>query len=319
MHIKSIVAGDREQTVNSVTIPQLKASKGGTPGVALTAYTTPMARLLDPHVDVLSVGDSVGMVLYGMETTLGVTLDMMICHGAAVVRGAKRACVVVDLPFGSYQESPQLAFRSAARVMAETGCSAVKLEGGVEMAETIAFLVDRGIPVLAHVGLKPQSVHQIGGFRAQGKTPAEAARILADGQAVAKAGAFAIVVEGVIEPVARQLTESVDIPTVGIGAGPACDGQALVTEDILGLFPDFTPKFVKRYAELGEALSAAVQEYAEDVRAGRFPGPEHCYRASDAGKKSANGKTVNAKFFSTLQNVIAGSRSLNTNDRSAAA
>ena len=207
--------------MNSVTIPDLKASKGGIPGVALTAYTTPMARLLDPHVDVLSVGDSVGMVLNGMETTLGVTLDMMIAHGAAVVRGAKQACVVVDLPFGTYQESPQLAFRSAARVMVETGCSAVKLEGGVEMAETIAFLVDRGIPVLAHVGLKPQSVHQIGGFRPQGKTPAEVARILADGQAVAEAGAFAIVVEGVVECVARHLTESVDIPNVGIGAAPA--------------------------------------------------------------------------------------------------
>ncbi len=295
------------------------SSNTHTPKWLCRLCAAPVAKALDPHVDILLVGDSLGMVLYGLDSTVGVTLDMMIAHGAAVVRGSKRACVIVDMPFASYQESPQLAFRSAARVMAETGCSAVKLEGGVEMAETIAFLVDRGIPVLAHVGLKPQSVHQIGGFRAQGKTPAEAARILADGQAVAEAGAFAIVVEGVIEPVARQLTESVDIPTVGIGAGPACDGQAVVTEDMLGLFPDFTPKFVKRYAELGEALSAAVQEYAEDVRAGRFPGPEHCYRASDAGKESANGKTFNPKLFSTLQNMIAGSRRLNANGDSAAA
>ncbi len=302
--------------MTAVTIPQLKASKGGTPGVALTAYTTPMARLLDPYVDVLSVGDSVGMVLYGMETTLGVTLDMMIAHGAAVVRGAKRACVIVDMPFGTYQESPQVAFRNAARIMAETGCSAIKLEGGAEMAATILYLVDRGIPVLAHVGLKPQSVHQIGGFRAQGKTPAEAARILADGHAVAEAGAFALVIEGVVEPVARKLTQSVDIPTVGIGASPACDGQALVTEDILGLFPDFTPKFVKRYAELGQALTTAVQEYAEDVRSGRFPGPEHCYQA---GRAAVNGKTSRGAIFGGWQNKIGLSKRSNGHKDSAAA
>ncbi len=287
-----------EPGTKAVTIPQLKASKGGTPAVALTAYTTPMAKLLDPYVDVLNVGDSVGMVLYGMENTLGVTLDMMIAHGAAVVRGANRACVIVDMPFGTFQESPQSAFRNAARIMAETGCSAVKLEGGTEMAETIAYLVDRGIPVLGHVGLKPQSVHQLGGFRAQGKTPAEAARILADGRAVAEAGAFAIVIECVVEAVARELTQSVKVPTVGIGASPACDGQVLVTEDMLGLFPDFTPKFVQRYAELGQALSAAVQEFAEDVRARRFPEAKHCYYSRQLdGKADTNGKPLRSALF----------------------
>ena len=251
--------------------------KGGTPSVWLTAYTTPFAKLMDPHVDALLVGDSLGMVLYGLPSTLAVTLDMMIAHGAAVVRGATRALIVVDLPFASYQASPEQAFRNAARVMAETGCGAVKLEGGVEMAPTVRFLTERGIPVCGHVGLMPQSVNTAGGFRAQGKDEAQAAKVAADARAIAEAGAFALVIEGTVEPVARSITESLAVPTIGIGASPACDGQVLVSDDLLGLFGDFTPRFVKRYAELAPAVDQAVAAYAEDVRARRFPGPEHCF------------------------------------------
>ena len=258
-------------------MPDLRARKDGTPIVALTAYTTPMARLLDAHVDLLLVGDSLGMVLYGFDTTVAVTLDMMIAHGAAVVRGAQRACVIVDLPFGSYQESPTVAFRTSARVMAETGSAGVKLEGGVEMAETTYFLTRRGIPVLGHVGLMPQSLHATGGYRARGRTEDEAAAILADAEAVAEAGAFAIVIEGTVEPLAREITTKVPVPTIGIGASPHCDGQILVTEDVVGLFAEFTPRFVKRYTELGEQISRAAEAFAADVRARRFPGPEHCY------------------------------------------
>ncbi len=267
-----------------ITTPQLQARKGGEPIVSLTAYSAPMAAFLDPHVDVFIVGDSLGMVFYGMDSTLGVTLDMMIAHGAAVVRGSERACVTVDMPFGSYQESPSQAFRSAARVMAETGCGAIKIEGGVEMAETVAFLVKRGIPVMGHVGLTPQAVNQLGGYGARGKSRAEYARIIADARAVADAGAFSVVVEGVIEPLALAVTNAVSIPTIGIGASAACDGQVLVTEDLLGLFTDFTPKFVRRYADLGSQVGEAVQRYAEDVRARRFPGPEHCFRPPKTGK-----------------------------------
>jgi len=269
-----------------VTVPELRARKGGTPIVSLTAYTTPMAKALDPHCDFVLVGDSLGMVLYGFDSTLPVTLDMMINHGAAVVRGTRRACVLVDMPFGTYQEGPAQAFRSAARVMAETGCAGVKLEGGVEMAETIAFLTQRGVPVLAHIGLTPQAVNALGGFRSQGRTMDEAERLMRDAQAVAEAGAFAIVIEGTIEPVARAITEKVAVPTIGIGASPACDGQILVTEDVVGLFSDFTPKFVKRYAALGAALGEAAAAYAEDVRARRFPGPEHCFGTLKAMKSA---------------------------------
>ncbi len=268
-----------EHRSSRISIPELAQRKGGTPIVALTAYSTPTARLLDPHVDLLLVGDSVGMVLYGLEDTLPVTLEIMIAHGAAVVRGSKRAAVIVDLPFGSYQESPQQAFRAAAAVMARTGASGVKLEGGREMAETVAFLAQRGVPVLGHVGLKPQSVHSLGGYRARGRAEREAEAILNDARAIADAGAFALVVEGTVEPLARTLTKSVPVPTIGIGASPACDGQILVTEDVLGLFGAFTPKFVKRYAELGEAVSEAAERYAADVRERRFPGPEHCFGA----------------------------------------
>jgi 3-methyl-2-oxobutanoate hydroxymethyltransferase len=269
------------------TPPDLRARKNGVPIVCLTAYTTPQARLLDPHCDLLLVGDTLGMVVYGFDSTLPVTLDMMIAHGGAVVRGASRACVIVDMPFGTYQESPAQAFRNAARIIAETGCAGVKLEGGEVMAETIRFLAERGIPVLAHVGLQPQSVNALGGFHAQGRTDIDAARVIADGKAVAEAGAFAMVVEGTAEPVARRLTEIVPVPTIGIGASPACDGQILVTEDLLGIFDVFRPRFVKRYAELSGAISAAVSAYAEDVRARRFPGPEHVYGGTPPEKRKA--------------------------------
>jgi 3-methyl-2-oxobutanoate hydroxymethyltransferase len=274
-----------------VTVPELSARKGGTPIVSLTAYTTPMARQLDAHVDMLLVGDSLGMVLYGMDSTLPVTLDMMIAHGAAVTRGASQACVVVDLPFGSYQESPEVAFRAAARVMAETGCAAVKLEGGVEMASTVAFLIKRGIPVLGHIGLTPQSVNTLGGYRARGRSGQESNAIAADAFAIADAGAFAIVIEGTVEPLARQLTNDLAVPTIGIGGSPACDGQILVTEDIVGLFNDFTPKFVKRYADLGEQVSVAARAYADDVRARRFPGPEHVFTPKASGAKPGGSTT----------------------------
>lgn len=261
----------------AITVPALRARKGGEPIVSLTAYTTPMARLLDPHVDILLVGDSLGMVIYGLETTLGVTVDMMVAHGAAVVRGAQHACVIVDLPFASYQSSPFEAYRTAARVMVETGCDGVKLEGGVEMAETIAFLTARGIPVLGHVGLMPQSVKATGGYRIRGRNQSDADLVIADAEAIAAAGAFGMVVEGTTEPVARELTRRVPVPTIGIGASVACDGQVLVTDDILGLFTDFTPKFVKRYADLGKQIDEAAAAYARDVKTRRFPGDEHTF------------------------------------------
>lgn len=260
------------------SVADIRARKGGEPIVCLTAYSTPMAERLDPIVDLLLVGDSLGMVVYGFENTLPVTLDMMIAHGAAVRRGSKQACLVVDLPFGSYQESPAVAFRAAARVMAETGCSAVKLEGGQEMAETIAFLTARGVPVMGHVGVMPQSVNT-GGYRARGLDRKQAEQIKADAQAVAGAGAFSIVLEGVVETLAREITAQVPVPTIGIGASPACDGQVLVTDDLIGLFSSFKPKFVKRYAEVGAEIERAAAAYAEDVRARRFPAPEHTFPA----------------------------------------
>jgi 3-methyl-2-oxobutanoate hydroxymethyltransferase len=249
--------------------------KGGGPYVCLTAYTTPMARLLDPHCDLLLVGDSLGMVLYGFESTVPVTLDMMIAHGAGVVRGARRACIVVDMPFGSYQEEPAQAFRNAARILAETGCAAVKLEGGVEMAETIRFLVARGVPVCGHVGLMPQSVNA-SGYRVQGRDEAGAAAVTEDARAVAGAGAFALVIEGTTRPLAAAITRDVPVPTIGIGAAPECDGQILVSDDMLGLFNEFRPRFVKRYADLAAAVSEAAAAYAAEVRARRFPAAEHC-------------------------------------------
>ncbi|MEC9344847.1 MAG: 3-methyl-2-oxobutanoate hydroxymethyltransferase [Pseudomonadota bacterium] len=260
-----------------VTVPEIRARKGGTPIVALTAYDCPVARAMDDLVDLILVGDSVGMVVHGLPTTQGVTLDMMILHGRAVMRGAKRALVVVDMPFGTVEESPEMALRNAVRVMAETGCSAVKLEGGQEMAPTIRFLTDRGIPVLAHVGLMPQKVAMMGGFKAQGKKTDVAIKVMNDAKAVSDAGAFAVVIEGTIEPLAREITETVAIPTIGIGASWACDGQILVVNDLLGLASEYMPKFVKRYAGLQEIIHQAVGAYADEVRARTFPGPEHCF------------------------------------------
>jgi 3-methyl-2-oxobutanoate hydroxymethyltransferase len=272
-----------EARIERIGVPELSARKGGEPIVCLTAYTTPVARLLDPHVDLMLVGDSLGMVLYGFDSTLPVTLEMMIAHGAAVGRGSRRACLVVDLPFGSYQESPAAAFRNAARVMAETGCSAVKLEGGQEMADTVDFLVRRGIPVMGHVGLTPQSVNRLGGYKARGRGQGEAESIIGDAEAIAAAGAFNIVLEGVVEPLARKIVGRVSVPIIGIGASPACDGQILVTEDMTGLFTDFRPKFVRRFADVGRSIEAAAAEYAAEVRARRFPAPEHCFGAGRKG------------------------------------
>ncbi|MGY8986821.1 MAG: 3-methyl-2-oxobutanoate hydroxymethyltransferase, partial [Sphingomonadales bacterium] len=252
------------------TIPELQARKGGEPIVCLTAYTTPMARLLDDTCDLLLVGDSVGMVLYGMGTTLGVTLDMMIQHGAAVVRGSEEALIVIDMPFGTYEESPSFAFRNAADILARTGAQGVKLEGGVEMAPTIEFLVKRGIPVMAHIGLRPQSVNTLGGFKAQGREEAEWTNFMADAHSVSNAGAFAIVLEAVAEPLAHKITKIIPTVTIGIGASPDCDGQILVTDDMLGM-GDWSPKFVKRYADLKGEIRKAAQKYAEEVRARKFP------------------------------------------------
>ncbi|HXG81684.1 MAG TPA: 3-methyl-2-oxobutanoate hydroxymethyltransferase [Sphingomicrobium sp.] len=264
-----------------MTVPAIRGRKkdGGTeqPIVMLTAYTMRMAQLLDPHCDVLLVGDSLGQVIYGLPSTIPVTMEMMCAHGAAVVRGSWHALVAVDMPFGSYEGSPEQAFASASRVMKETGCAAVKLEGGEAMAPTIDFLTHRGIPVIGHVGLTPQAVNVLGGYGARGKSADEAAKILADAQAVAQAGAFLIVVEGVMEEIAERVAAEVQVPIIGIGASPTCDGQVLVTEDMLGLF-ERTPRFVKRYADLASEIGEAVGKYAEEVRSRVFPTEDQTYR-----------------------------------------
>jgi len=258
------------------TAADIRARKGGAPLVSLTCYTTPMARVMDAHCDFVLVGDSVGMVLHGLPSTLGVTMEIMILHGQAVARGLSRAMMVIDMPFASYEEGPAQAFRNAARLMAETGAGAVKLEGGRHMAETIAFLVARGIPVMAHIGLTPQSVNALGGYKVQGRDD-QAEAVLADARAVAEAGAFAVVLEKIPASLADRITAEVAIPTIGIGASAGCDGQVLVVDDMLGLFAEFKPKFVKRYAELAQQAEAAISTYAEEVRARRFPGPEHVF------------------------------------------
>jgi 3-methyl-2-oxobutanoate hydroxymethyltransferase len=263
--------------------PDIRARKGTLPLVVLTAYTTPMARLVDGHCDIALVGDSVGMVLHGMPSTLGVTLDMMILHGRAAVRGLTRAMAVIDMPFGSYEEGPQQAYRNAARLMAETGAPAVKLEGGAHMSETIAFLTARGVPVMAHIGLTPQSVNTLGGYKVVGRE-GEADRVMADALAVQAAGAFAVVLEKVPVGLTARITKALDIPTIGIGAGVDCDGQVLVVDDMLGMFTDFRPKFVKRYADLGQLADEAIATYAADVRARTFPAPEHGF--ADAAPKA---------------------------------
>jgi len=269
-----------------MTAPTIRARKedGRTeqPIVMLTAYTMRMAQLLDPHCDMLLVGDSLGQVIYGLPSTIPVTMEMMCAHGAAVVRGSWHALVGVDMPFGSYEGSPELAFASASRLMKETGCAAVKLEGGEAMAETIAFLTHRGIPVIGHVGLTPQAVNVLGGYGARGKSEKEAEKILADARAVADAGAFAIVVEGVMEEIATEITREVAPPVIGIGASAECDGQVLVTEDMLGLF-ERTPRFVKRYDDLAARIGLAAAGYAEEVRNRSFPTADQTYRPKPKG------------------------------------
>ncbi len=272
-----------QKDIRRLTAPDIHSRKGGEPIVCLTSYHAHTARIADQHCDVILVGDSLGMVMHGMESTVPVTLDMMILQGHAVMRGSERALVVIDMPFGSYEASKEQAFASAARILKETGCGAVKLEGGKRMAETIRFLSERGVPVMAHVGLTPQAINVLGSFRAQGREEADWARIEADTLAVAEAGAFSVVIEAVAEPLARKLTEGVPIPTIGIGASAACDGQVLVMEDMLGLSPR-VPKFVKRFGDLGPGIEKAIGDYAAEVRARSFPGPEHVYAMK--GKKS---------------------------------
>jgi len=264
-----------------LTVPALRRRKqdGVTaePIVALTAYTARQAQLLDAHCDLLLVGDSLGQVIYGLPSSVPVTLEMMAAHGAAVVRGSYHAVVIVDMPFGSYEASPEQAFANAARLLKETGCAGVKLEGGAAMAPTAAFLTQRGIPVIGHVGLTPQAVNVLGGYGARGRSDAEAAKIVSDAQALAEAGAFAIVVEGVIEPIAIAVTRAVACPVIGIGASAQCDGQILVAEDMLGMF-ERVPRFVKRYDEIAQVISGAAERYAAEVRARAFPGPDQTYQ-----------------------------------------
>lgn len=275
------MSAQRQEKVRRLTAADLTARKGKTPIVCLTAYSAPVAEVLDPHCDLLLVGDSVGMVVHGLPNTVAVTLEMMILHGQAVMRGSQRAMVVVDMPFGSYEGDAQSAYAAAARMLKETGAQAVKLESGPTVPETIAYLVRRGIPVMGHVGLRPQSVLVDGGFRARGRTEAERAAVIEEARATAQAGAFAIVVEGVAEALAAQITAAVDVPTVGIGASAACDGQILVVDDMLGLF-DWTPKFVRRYADLRGEIDRAVAAYADDVRGRRFPAAAETYFAKAA-------------------------------------
>lgn len=265
--------------------PDIRNRKGGEPVVSLTAYHAHTARIVDSYVDFMLVGDSLGMVMHGYESTIPVPLDLMIMHGAAVVRGSSQALVVVDMPFGSYEESPSQAFGNAARVMKETGCGAIKLEGGSRMADTIRFLTERGIPVMAHIGLTPQSVNMMGGFKTQGRREAEWAAIEEDARAIADAGAFSVVLEGMAELLAARITKDIAIPTIGIGASAECDGQILVLEDMLGLSPR-VPKFVKEFAGLGQAIESAVSDYAREVRERTFPAPEHTYTMRDAATKT---------------------------------
>ncbi|WP_375427985.1 3-methyl-2-oxobutanoate hydroxymethyltransferase [uncultured Sphingomonas sp.] len=259
-----------------LTIPAIRRAKGGTPLVMLTAYTVRTAQLLDPHCDLLLVGDSLGQVVYGLPSTVPVTLEMMAAHGAAVVRGSHHAVVIIDMPFGSYEASPEHAFASASRLLKETGAAGVKMEGGEAMAPQVRFLSERGVPVMGHVGLTPQAVNILGGYGARGRTQEEASRIIDDAHAVSGAGAFSIVVEGVVETIAAEITRMIDVPTIGIGASATCDGQVLVTEDMLGLF-ERTPRFVKRYGDMAGQISTAVEAYADEVRSRAFPGADQVY------------------------------------------
>ena len=262
------------------TAPDIRARKNAAPIVALTSYHAHTAAIADKYVDFLLVGDSLGMVMHGFETTLPVPLELMIMHGRAVTRGAKRSLVVVDMPFGSYEESPAQAFRNAARVVKETECGAIKLEGGARMAETIRFLSDRGIPVMAHIGMTPQSINVYGGFKTQGRKRDQWEMIEEDARLISEAGAFAVVLEALAEPLAAKITNAIDIPTIGIGASAACDGQILVMEDMLGLSPR-VPKFVKEFGKVGVAIEGAIKLYAEEVRSRQFPALENTYDVKD--------------------------------------
>lgn len=278
MHKKSVICPcmSAQVTVTRKTTQDIRNRKGAEPIVVLTAYTAPMAALLDEHTDILLVGDSLGMVLYGMESTLPVTVEMMVQHGRAVMRGSQSSLVVIDMPFGSYQESPERAFRNASHILAETGAQAVKLEGGSEMAETVRFLTQRGVPVMGHVGLTPQHVQQFGGFRVQGRDDKAAQKIMSDAAAISDAGAFSMVIEGVVESLASEMTQHMAVPTIGIGASAACDGQVLVSEDMLGLNA-WTPKFVKRYADMASLIREAAKAYADEVRNRTFPDSNNTY------------------------------------------
>lgn len=277
-------ANPTPQPMRRLTVPKIRARKAdgvtAEPLVMLTAYTARQAQLLDAHCDLLLVGDSLGQVIYGLPSTVPVTLEMMANHGAAVVRGSYHAVVVIDMPFGSYESSPEQAFESAAFLLKQTGAAAVKLEGGAAMAPTVAFLSQRGIPVMGHVGLTPQAVNMLGGYGARGRSDAEAEKILGDAKALDEAGAFAIVIEGVLEPIAIAATQAVSCPTIGIGASAQCDGQVLVTEDMLGMF-ERVPRFVKRYEDIAGVIDRTVARYAEEVRARAFPGPEQTYQPKD--------------------------------------
>ncbi len=270
------MSSQKQETVRRLAAPDIQARKGKEPLVCLTAYDAPTATLLDDHCDLLLVGDSVGMVVHGLPNTVGVTLEMMILHGQAVMRGARRAMVVVDMPFGSYEGGKELAYENCARVMKETGAQGVKLESGPTVPQTIAYLVERGIPVMGHVGLRPQAVLTEGGFKAKGRTEAERLRVMAEAEATADAGAFAVVIEGVAADLAGEITRAIPVPTVGIGASAECDGQILVTPDMLGLF-DWTPKFVRRYGDMRGHIVEGVTAYADDVRARRFPAEVETY------------------------------------------
>lgn len=276
----------RDPTVSRISAEDIRRRKGGLPIVCLTAYTYPIARLLDPHVDLLLVGDSVAMVLHGHATTLGASLEMMIAHGQAVMRGSDKACVVVDMPAGSYEASPARAVAAAKRIVEETGCQAVKLEGGVDMASRIAAIIAEGIPVMGHIGLQPQSVEKDGGYKIKGRTQDNIAALLSDAEAVERAGAFSVVIEGTVEAVAAKLTRHVSIPTIGIGASGDCDGQILVIDDMVGMTVDRVPKFVKEYADLRGVIADAAARYAAEVRSRTFPGPDHVFTTASAKDKT---------------------------------
>ncbi len=265
-----------------ITVSDVKDRKNnGSPLVCLTSYTTPMAKILDKHCDILLVGDSLGMALYGMDNTLNVTLDTMINHGKAVTRAVEHACVVVDMPFGTYEQDPETAYKNALKIITETKCDAIKIEGGCDLAGTIKYLVQRNIPVMGHIGLLPQSVLKEGGYKVKGKTNEEVSQLIEDAKAVEEAGAFAMVIEGTIDDVARNITESINIPTIGIGASSACDGQVLVTEDMLGLTPGHVPKFVKKYVDISKYIEDAAAHYANDVKERSFPEKDHTYQLKD--------------------------------------